>query len=232
MYTQSMKYENGSAIIYILIAIAMIAALTFAVTQGSRTGEGSISKEQASLAATEILDYANTVANAVSKLRLRGCSDTEISFENNIVAGYPNGTNTLCQVFHADGGNINFINKFNASDEDIFFNTELRLEGFGNAFDLAELVMYLRYISDEVCLEINRRSNISTEADGTPAIADFKNGPIDTKFTGIYDDLTGQVIDNTIGPTPGDWVGKDTGCYKTVGGFRDGNHFYKVLIAR
>ena len=102
------KTEQGNVFFYILIAVALFAALSYAVSRNNTGSTDIFTDEQAKLAAQEIIEYGNTVANAVQKLRLRGCSDTEISFENDIIDGYENGTNTSCQVFHVDGGDINW----------------------------------------------------------------------------------------------------------------------------
>ena len=101
--------ESGNVLLYILIAVVLLSALTFAVSQSNRGNVQQLSEDRARLLATEIVDYAEIISNAVAQLRLRGCSDTEISFENPIAAGYTNGTDTFCQIFHPDGGGITYV---------------------------------------------------------------------------------------------------------------------------
>src|SRR5690606_26138536 len=94
--------------LYILIAVALIAALSVLVSRGGQVNSGLITDQQAKIAAQEIIAYGNTVAGAVQKLRLRGVHETGISFENDYTsANYTNGNcgNDSCKIF-ASGGNI------------------------------------------------------------------------------------------------------------------------------
>ena len=94
--------ERGNALLYILIAVALIAALSYVVSRGQRGNTSTLTDQQARLAAQEIIDYGNDLANAVQKLRLRGCTDTQVSFENNIVTEYTNPNapaDKSCHVF-------------------------------------------------------------------------------------------------------------------------------------
>ena len=103
--------QRGSAIVWILIMVALFAALTYTMSEGSRTGESQLGDQQAGLAATEILDYGRNIKNAVQQLLINGCSDTEISFENDVVAGYTNAnapTDKSCHVFHPNGGGMRY----------------------------------------------------------------------------------------------------------------------------
>jgi hypothetical protein len=80
--------ERGNVMFYILIAVALLAALIFAVAQSGRGNIQQVSEEKARLFATEIIQYTGTMANGVAQLRLRGVRDTEISFDNPVVS-YP-----------------------------------------------------------------------------------------------------------------------------------------------
>ena len=91
--------ECGNVLFYILIAVALIAALSYAVTTTSRGGgTADISQEKAGLAASEILEYSNNIASAAAQLNLRGCRDTEISFDNTLSATDYSNTNCNCSL--------------------------------------------------------------------------------------------------------------------------------------
>ncbi|MCD8562902.1 MAG: hypothetical protein LRY54_02370 [Alphaproteobacteria bacterium] len=100
--------ESGNVLLYILISVVLLAALSYAVTRSISSGGDQMNSERARMAATEILGYANSVANAASQLRLRGCKLAELSFEG-ASGTYTNastpGDNT-CKIFHASGGGV------------------------------------------------------------------------------------------------------------------------------
>lgn len=84
--------QAGNALFLILIAVALFAALSYAVTQTGR-GSGSIGKEQAALYAAQIVSMGNMVKQGVQRMVLMGTPATSI------IAGSPDnlypGTGTL-----------------------------------------------------------------------------------------------------------------------------------------
>ena len=101
--------QKGSALFLILIAVVLFAALTYAITQSNRGDGASAGRETTSITAAQLVNYAQTLENAVNKLLLRGCADTEISFENLFVTGYTNPnapTNKSCHIKDMAGGGV------------------------------------------------------------------------------------------------------------------------------
>jgi hypothetical protein len=110
--------QKGSAIVWVFIAVGLFAALSFTFMQSNRTSTNLIDDEKTAAYANEIIAYGNEVKNAVKRLQLRGCDETEISFENDIwkqlngneihPAGHnPNApTDESCHVFSNNGGQI------------------------------------------------------------------------------------------------------------------------------
>jgi hypothetical protein len=89
--------ERGNALFLILIAVALFAALSYAVTQSGRGG-GTIDKEQALISASQITQYPSSIRSAVTRMVITG---TAISTLNFLVAGTGSAA-----VFHADGGGV------------------------------------------------------------------------------------------------------------------------------
>jgi hypothetical protein len=120
-----MRYtsQSGNALFLILIAVALFAALSYAVTVSGRGG-GTVSKETAQLEAAAISSYLGEIRNAVTRLRLTGgCTDAQINFEGSGYTDGPTGpyggtvmiannsnpsspTNDSCDVFHKNGGGV------------------------------------------------------------------------------------------------------------------------------
>ena len=106
-----MKDQQGNALFLILIAVALFAALSYAVTNSGRGGAG-IDKEQADIAAAEIFNYTALVDQTIMRLRINGCALREINFENSIVSNYAPHfyprTDNSCSVFDANGGGLSW----------------------------------------------------------------------------------------------------------------------------
>ncbi|MCI5061019.1 MAG: hypothetical protein MRY79_08105 [Alphaproteobacteria bacterium] len=168
--------ERGNVFFYILLAIVLVAALTYAVTRGNRGNVDVFTDQQAKLAAQEIIEYGNTIAAAVQKLRLRGCADTEISFENDIYAGYTNSNapaDKSCHVFDLNGGAL----EYTKSPEPYFFpaNPSWRQSyGFmtGSEWDgngstcadasCSDIIMILLPLDKKLCDQLNKLIGFST----------------------------------------------------------------------
>lgn len=103
-----MGKQNGNALFLILIAVALFAALSYAVTQSSRGG-GSIDREEQMINQAVSEQCSAAVNYAVNKLKLvGGCAASEISYElddgSNANANAP--ADKSCHIFHANGAGV------------------------------------------------------------------------------------------------------------------------------
>lgn len=229
------KSEKGSIFFYILLAVALFAALSYAVSRNNTGSTNVFDEESAKLAAQEIIEYGNNVANAVQKLKLRGCSDTEISFENDIVAGYENPNSPVdksCHVFDLNGGNIVWSSGLKDLQPIHSNYQHIRYVGRTHILDIgsinSELKIFYRTSSKEFCMNINDYAGINNDANDAPS----ELGAVGNQFIGNY--INSQVIgDDNDGVN---FSGKILGCYKDVNETdTDGSpfyDFYQVLIAR
>ncbi|QQR69390.1 MAG: hypothetical protein IPI58_01535 [Alphaproteobacteria bacterium] len=101
--------QSGIAIGPILFIVALLAVIAAAISAGSDSFSGDTSAVSAKAKASAILEYADSVKMGVDRVLGRGCTDTQISFENPIVSGYTNANapaDKSCHVFDQNGGGI------------------------------------------------------------------------------------------------------------------------------
>ena len=105
--------SNGNVLFLILIAVALFAALSYAVTQSTRSGGGNTSAEKGELNAAALNNYVLTLRTAMTRLRItNGCSREKLSFEPPPFSGSgvyfnPNApTDKSCHIFHPNGGGV------------------------------------------------------------------------------------------------------------------------------
>ena len=72
--------ERGNALFLILIAVALFAALSYAVTQSGR-GSGSIDREQGLINAAQLTQYPSAIRTAATRLILTGTAATAVDFD-------------------------------------------------------------------------------------------------------------------------------------------------------
>ena len=160
--------QHGIAIGPILYIVAILAVLASAIAAGSGSFNGDISAVSAKAQASAILEYANEVKFAVDRVLGKGCTDTQISFENPIVSGYENPnapSDKSCHVFDQNGGGIvwkkppqyettNGGNWFYSGAYDNLFGGR-HFGGDLPPSEVADLTMILPDISLELCNEIS-----------------------------------------------------------------------------
>lgn len=210
--------ESGNVLIYILIAVALFGALSFAVSGMMRSGgESDASNETVTLAASEILDYGRKLKQAVRVHQISyGCEDTDISFESPLLPDYshsPAAPND-CEIFTGSNATINYAKPpsdyVSGADLDWLFLGTNAVDGVGTAS--ADLIAMLPQIKSNLCDAINEVSGIDDDTLDTT---------IDTtRFQGSYANT--QTLDQAGGKSFGCLVGPTSGT----------RFFYQVLLAR
>ncbi len=225
------KYSsNGNVLFIILIAVALFAALSFAVTSSSRnTGSSSTSNEKASLGSGEIFDLFATMDIAVQRLKASGCSTTQLNV--GFLGAYPSmGRNFGNSNAPADGRcDISKITATslkispNALDTKfagrpsygtIITHRNFGVDGVPNNGNSGYLIV--PYVSNAACIDINKKLF------GTSIIPD--SGATTNNY---------EPWDGTLQPGPGGIVcsssplggskcGDEMGCF-IMGTFNDFN---------
>ncbi|MCE7886423.1 MAG: hypothetical protein DYH13_02840 [Alphaproteobacteria bacterium PRO2] len=193
--------ERGNALIYVLIAIALFAALSMTLGRQTDTGEAAnLSDERAELYATQLIAYAAQAKSSLDQMMFSGGDIATLDFTLPGAAGYDTGAalDKIKRVYHPDGGGLvaeklpEEAASYTGSDPVAgwymgrFNNVEWTKTGGGNGTDVI-LVAY--GINKKICERINEKVK------GSPAIpqmtATIRNVLIDDEFhTGVNADLT------------------------------------------
>jgi hypothetical protein len=249
MSIQPTHNESGSVLWFILVAIALLVALTVTVTRTTETSEDTGTRDRNRIMASDILRQARAVEQAVEALTLKGFGENNISFQNNVFAGYtnPRCTSEECRIFDTPrGAGLTYKtplpdwldSQFSALSEPEYGQWYfmgracIRDVGTGGAGcgandSEAELLMVLPWVRRDLCLEINRLLGI--ENPGTPPSPPRLTADA---FPATYDLFTGTFEASAEIAHPS-LNAKKTACFEAdtthpAGGF----HFYHVLIAR
>lgn len=231
MNNSKRRAQSGNILFYILIAIALLAALSLAVAQSNRGSLGQVNQERARILADELLDYGNAVSNAVAQLRLRGCKDIEISFERpgptQVNSNAP--TDKTCHVFEKVGGGI-LYRSFT------FPSGLVRYPGFSTGTDDIPQIglpnqadIWMRLMLDDnasshlICSELNQSVDMAVIDDPlTTGFEPLEDGSwTDTPFIGVFPSSTVSIRPNVSGRTA--WC---AGHNVTL------VSFYRLLMAR
>ncbi len=216
-----MNTQSGNVIIYVLIAVALLAALSYVVAGNSR-GNSHGSKERAALSATEILEYANNLSQAVALLRLRGCQEDELSFDNDVEDTLYDNLSApgdgSCNVFHVNGGSIQYGQFLS-----VFFTGGYSLSEIGSAEP--DLIVDID-VSKSVCEILNNSLSIQNNGtEGPPSDALSGGAAFDGSFS-----LVGGANGRTDEPQ---FLGRLSACRHDSGVGSDAVFkYYRVLIAR
>ncbi len=244
--TQARRGESGNAFFYIMAGIVLLAALTMAVANSSRSTSTSLTDDRVRLFASEILGYGDAISKATATLRLRGVLPTALEFQAAPLTGYDNPAcgDDSCRVFTPSGGGVTYAPaprdwldatfSGDANYERPVFTADTCVPGVGTGdsgcdgnADNSELVMFVPFMKRAICMKINDLLGVPNESDDAPEASDCVWA---TKFTGAYS--ASFIID---GATADSFNGRAAGCVKTPASCAaapDAYHFYQVLSAR
>lgn len=238
------KYSNssGNVLFLILIAVALFAALSYAVTNSSKGGGSSISKDKAKLIASEIVQYAVSVEQAVARMQVIS-KVPEYGFDFSF-SGFSGSaanttcTNDECKLFHSAGGSI--PGKLLPKDAWHQTNTTMQNTWQGKVYfavvnvqdvgsDLPDLVMYYPGVDPSICVALDNLLKISLDGTGDAPFDHPGAGTVN--YSGNLTSFPTVPPGTVLGDTASAIVGERTFCVD----FSNSNSnyfFYHVLLAR
>ncbi len=229
--------ERGNAFLFILVGVALFAALSYTVARGFQSGTThTISERQITLIASDLMQYAQKVERAVNRVRRRDHSEVDISFAD-YSASYNNANCAVdtCRVFYPGGGDISVSTLPEGAtwvDTGWEFHNGHEIEGVGNTCGdetCTELMMTVHFTSEALCEHINEELGVGLVSGSVPSVSDITS----SLHTGTF------AYVNTVGDIPASatiegktsaCVAETTGCDGAVGS--SCYAFYHVLLAR
>ncbi len=222
------KYNNqrGNVLFLILIAVALFAALSYAVTQSSRSG-GDSGRETNILNSAQLAQYPNSIRTAVLRQVIDGTAVTSVLF--NAPASF-GGTNRI-EVFHPEGGGAvfqnapsDFMNPAGSNPNgNWFYNLEFEVTNIGisTPSNLAgnELIAFLPGLTEAVCQRINVEAGIRPNiSDAPPVTADINGGASGDYDINMVTGYTPPSTEVNLDSATGDLLdGQPFGCFDNAG---------------
>jgi len=224
--------ESGNVFFYIFVCIALLAALSFSVSQGSRSTVTNLTEDRQRLVATEIIAFGDIMGKTTSQLRLRGTTINQLSFASSGSSSFNDDPPN--EVFNPAGGAVVYKNppsEAQITSESYEFLANNEIENIGStcgANTCADLIMIVPNIKKEVCLAINALLNINNPG-GNPPVDDdidednlYEPGANPFNFAGT----------ETLGDDDTELSGKREACFAETDEDPDEYIYYKVLMAR
>lgn len=227
-----LRQQQGNVLFLILIAVALFAALSYAVTK-STSGGGNANKETALLDAASLTQFGAGISTAIMRMKINGTHETDLCFysgSNHADYNHASCSNDDNNIFHSSGGGISYQTVPSGLNDgsEWEFTASIGVTGLGidGGNPGTDLVMILRDITLDICNSINDNIGVT----GIPV----DSGDIDVnRFDGDYtvvDGLDGCPSNcATVALSPFGSIGANTGCFEE-GATGDYIYFHTLLI--
>jgi type II secretory pathway pseudopilin PulG len=206
-YTVAMKHQyncRGNVLFIILIAVALFAALSYAVSNSFRGGSETIIDEQARVAAGDVLRHMESIKSGYKYLvDIQGCSIDDIS------NAYPATAPYDCDLFHPQGAGIRYQERLAQYqiEADVLATSPSQLGKFlftfpnhwaggthagdyrfvGAGSNDQDIMISLNFVTEKICIAINEKIGLR-----------FATLPVE--------------MDADFGDDVPEFVGKNVGC--------------------
>lgn len=241
--------ERGNVLFLILIAVALFAALSYAVTQSSRTGGGASDGETNLISSAQITQYPASVRTAIVRMIIGGVDAAQFNFDPPADFGVTcNAAPTAC-VFHPSGGGATSVTAppdimASGTQGTWIFTSDFAIESIGttaSANTANDIIAFLPGIKQSICERLN------TEL-GVPVVTDADNDGVPDSGIALADiPVVADNMDNNnlnIGPDAqgagkelgNDLAGQPFGCADFDASTNQANDsdlvYYHVLMER
>ncbi len=249
MKKTTIQKESGNVLFLILIAVALFAALSYAVTQSTRSGSGATDREQSLLGSATLTQYPTSLRTSIIRMILGGLDVRQLAF--NAPDAF-SGVSVTRLVFHPDGGGGVFQQApadvmqaqvaANWSHNANFAVPSIGRDGAGGN----DLIAFLAGINQITCERINSQLGIGGASTGQ---CGTYQGDVPVVAVSTDTNITQNMIHSYVFPaspvqtlqctggTASAFTGKATGCFYdstlVVGASAPGAFvFYSVILER
>lgn len=192
--------ERGNVLFLILIAVALFAALSYAVTSSTRSGGSGANEETNLISSAQITQYPSTIRTTIIRMVVSNNTAAEDLIFNEpeefdeFDTAFPDDDESL-GVFHPEGGNATYADApgdimavgggnqdgkwfFNAENEIVFVGrsaSDASSEGTVND-QTADLIAFLPGLNEAICRRINEELSIEDTAAGGGVVIPVESG--------------------------------------------------------
>ncbi len=227
------KKQDGNVLFLILIAVALFAALSYAVTSSTRTGGGAAEGETNLISSAQITQYPSAVSTAVVRMFISGSAVDEIRF--NRPSEYDDLDTTDIGVFHPSGGSATYIPApadvmVGSSPGQWVFNGGLEIPDIGlSGAGGNDIIAYLVGIKQSICSKINEEHGLGS---AIPTLDANRDALFTTR---MYDDGSSDYVLPTtdqpdIDDGSGAFDGQPFGCFQNP--TTNDYVYYHVIVER
>ncbi|MCI5060656.1 MAG: hypothetical protein MRY79_06260, partial [Alphaproteobacteria bacterium] len=169
-HAKNPENTKGNALVYVLIALALIGVLTMTLASQNEQSDGQdIDDEILEIYANELIEYMNSAQQVVDMMISTGSEVRDLNFVNPTSTGFDTGSH-IHKVFHPEGGGLNYIEKFNPNIRDDLtsawvINNSINVEWSETTGNDAILTAY--FVTQNICEILNLKITGSTTIPAT-----------------------------------------------------------------
>ena len=234
MIAKNHKNQAGNVFFLVMVAVLLFGALMFTFSRGARQGTDTMTDRRADVVASDLLNYAQRLERAVSRLQQRSISESDMSFEHSGDDGddYENTSCTVarCRIFSESGGGARYrdiTSELAISGGTQIITGEWRIEGVGEdcADDrCVELTLFVNLGDNaRLCGRLNQMLRI-TDTIETPTVLTLN--VTGAPFTGAFSHNPSRVINHAT------LNGRTAACFGATHDDETSYIFYNVLLPR
>ncbi len=169
-----LKSQDGNAMIYVLIALALFGFLTVTMSRQNQQADGrNLSKESIALYANELIEYNAAAQQAIDMMLASGAEISDLDFVEPSDTDF-NTPPHIYKVFHPQGGGLNYVESPSSEMMSIIggtggweFQNQINVEWTSSPAN--DIILTAHQIDRSVCEKINEKI---TGSNNIPALTE------------------------------------------------------------